>query len=95
MKYLTTSIKERYPDLDVLVPKSNAGSFTYDGAEVGGERVADEVETRLDELKKQGHTITKFSITGYSFGGLVARYAIGLLYHKGIFEQIEPVVCAT
>ncbi|KAF3034548.1 hypothetical protein E8E11_004124 [Didymella keratinophila] len=91
LKYLTTSIRERYPDLDVLVPKSNAGSFTYDGAEVGGERVADEVETRLEELRKEGHTITKFSITGYSFGGLVARYAIGLLYHKGIFEQIEPV----
>lgn len=92
LKYLTTSIRERYPDLDVLVPKSNAGSFTYDGAEVGGERVADEVEARLEELRKDGHDIKKFSITGYSFGGLVARYAIGLLYHKGIFQKIEPVV---
>ncbi|KAF3047109.1 hypothetical protein E8E12_011282 [Didymella heteroderae] len=91
LKYLTNSIRERYPDLDVLVPKSNAGSFTYDGAEVGGERVADEVEARLEELRKEGHEIKKFSITGYSFGGLIARYAIGLLYHKGIFEQIEPV----
>jgi hypothetical protein len=44
-------------------------------------------------LKKEGHTITKFSITGYSLGGLVARYAIGLLYHHGVFEKIQPVVC--
>jgi len=27
---------------------------------------------------------------GYSLGGLVARYAIGLLYHKGYFDQIAP-----
>ncbi|KAH6625310.1 lipase/serine esteras-like protein [Boeremia exigua] len=91
LKYLTDSIRERYPDLDVLVPKNNSGSFTYDGIELGGERVADEVETRLEELKQEGHTIEKFSITGYSLGGLVARYAIGLLYHKGVFEQIQPV----
>lgn len=93
LKFLTSSIRERYPDLDVLVPKSNSGSFTYDGIELGGERVANEVEARLEQLKKDGHTITKFSITGYSLGGLVARYAIGLLYHRGVFEHIQPIVC--
>ncbi|UPX17457.1 uncharacterized protein EKO05_0007810 [Ascochyta rabiei] len=91
LNYLTTAIRERYPDLDVLVPESNSGSFTYDGIELGGERVANEVEARLEELKKDGHDINKFSITGYSLGGLVARYAIGLLYHKGVFEHIQPV----
>ncbi|KAJ4362718.1 hypothetical protein N0V95_001320 [Ascochyta clinopodiicola] len=91
LTYLTTTIRERYPDLDVLVPESNSGSFTYDGIELGGERVANEVEARLEELKKEGHDIKKFSITGYSLGGLVARYAIGLLYHKGVFEHIQPV----
>ncbi|KAF3009774.1 hypothetical protein E8E13_009765 [Curvularia kusanoi] len=91
LKFLTSSIRERYPDLDVLVPKSNSGSFTYDGIELGGERVANEVEARLEQLKKDGHTITKFSITGYSLGGLVARYAIGLLYHRGVFEHIQPI----
>lgn len=93
LKFLTTTIRERYPDLDVFVPKSNSGSFTYDGIELGGERVANEVEARLEELKKDGHDIKKFSIAGYSLGGLVARYAIGLLYHKGVFEEIQPVVC--
>lgn len=28
-------------------------------------------------------------------GGLVARYAIGLLFSKGYFERIEPVVCVS
>jgi alpha/beta superfamily hydrolase len=87
-------LRQRFPEdkLEILVPKSNAGSFTYDGIELGGERVANEVEARLEELKKDGHDIKKFSITGYSLGGLVARYAIGLLYHSGVFETIRPVV---
>lgn len=65
--------------------------LTYDGIEVGAERVAREIEDKLDELSRYGYKITKFSIVGYSLGGLVARYAIGLLYHKGYFDKITPV----
>jgi hypothetical protein len=32
-------------------------------------------------------------MVGYSLGGLIARYAIGLLHHRGIFDRIQPVVC--
>ncbi|KAF2851772.1 lipase/serine esteras-like protein [Plenodomus tracheiphilus IPT5] len=93
LKYVSTSLRERYPEdkLHVLVAKRNAGSFTYDGADTGGERVADEVEQTLDELAMAGYDIKKISFTGYSFGGLIARYAVGLLYHKGLFEKIQPV----
>ena len=34
----------------------------------------------------------KICVVGYSLGGLVARYAIGLLYSRGWFDKIEPVV---
>ena len=34
----------------------------------------------------------KLSIIGYSLGGLVARYTIGLLLHNGWFDRLEPVV---
>ena len=44
------------------------------------------------ELEKQGKKVTKISVIGYSLGGLVARYAIGLLYTKGYFDRMEPVV---
>ena len=30
-------------------------------------------------------------MVGYSLGGLVARYSIGLLYSKGWFDRVEPV----
>lgn len=71
--------------------KRNTGSLTYDGIEILAERCVKEVEEVLDQLARDGHSITKFSIVGYSLGGLVARYAIGLLYHKGYFETITPV----
>jgi hypothetical protein len=58
---------------------------------VGAERVAKEIEDMLEELGRDGYKIKKFSIVGYSLGGLVARYAIGLLYHKGYFEKMTPV----
>lgn len=61
--------------------------------DTGGERVASEVEQRLEELAKDGHDIKKISVIGYSLGGLVARFAIGLLYSRGVFEKIQPVVC--
>jgi hypothetical protein len=94
LKHVSTSLRERFPEekLVILVAKRNAGSFTYDGVDTGGERVASEVEQKLEELAKDGHDITKISFVGYSLGGLVARFAIGLLYSRGVFEAIQPVV---
>lgn len=91
--FLANALQKKYGDenLIVLNCKRNAGSFTYDGIEVGAERVVKEIEEHLDELARDGFDITKFSIIGYSLGGLVARYAIGLLHRKGYFEQMKPV----
>jgi hypothetical protein len=93
LNYLNSSLREQFPEdrLHILVTKRNAGNFTYDGIELGGERVAHEIEEEIDELKQKGHDIKKISVVGYSLGGLVSRYAIGLLYHKGLFDTIEPV----
>jgi dienelactone hydrolase len=92
---MSTTLRDRFPEdkLHILVAKRNAGSFTYDGVDTGGERVAEEVERKLEELAESGHDIKKISVVGYSLGGLIARYAIGLLFHRGVFERIQPVVC--
>ena len=42
-------------------------------------------------MENKGSEIKKLSIVGYSLGGLVARYIIGLLYSKGWFERMKPV----
>ncbi|EXJ54435.1 hypothetical protein A1O7_09774 [Cladophialophora yegresii CBS 114405] len=93
LDYVAKSLRDRYGDEDlvVLACRRNLGSLTYDGIEVGAERVAREVEDALEELGRDGHKITRFSMVGYSLGGLVARYTIGLLYHKGLFNSISPI----
>lgn len=94
MRSVAKALREEHSadKLYLLVAKRNTGSFTYDGIERGGERVCLEIEEELETIKKKGGKITKLSLVGYSLGGLVARYAVGLLGAKGILDEIEPVV---
>jgi len=77
----------------VLVPKRNSGNATYDGIEVGAERVTKEIEDEFERLQAGGIKVERLSIVGYSLGGIVGRFAAGLLYHRGWFKKIEPMVC--
>jgi len=88
----TLRAKHTTDTLHILVAKRNSGNYTYDGIELGGERVCQEIEEEISSLKAQGCEIKKLSLVGYSLGGLVARYAVGLLNSKGVFETITPVV---
>jgi Putative serine esterase (DUF676) len=54
--------------------------------------VCQEIEEELEKLEQAGQTIKKLSVVGYSLGGLVARYAIGILYSRGVFDKLEPMV---
>lgn len=93
LSYLASSLRDKYPEdkLHILVAKTNSDTFTYDGIDLGAERVTQEIETYVAGLEKEGGQIKKLSIVGYSLGGLVARYIIGLLYSKGWFERMKPV----
>lgn len=95
METVAKSLRAKHPEdrLHILVAKRNSGSFTYDGIELGGERVTAEIEEEVEKLAREGQVITRFSIVGYSLGGLVARYTVGLLDSKGFFDKIKPVVC--
>lgn len=93
MHQVAKAIRKQHPadKLNLLLVKRNQGNWTYDGIERGGERVVAEIQEELATIKTNGGNITKISIVGYSLGGLVARYAIGLLYAKGVFDEIKPV----
>jgi len=88
---IAQSLRAQYPrdKLYLLVAKRNSGSFTYDGVELGGERVCHEIEEELETIKNKGGKIKKLSVVGYSLGGLVARYAIGLLFARGVLDNLE------
>ena len=90
---VAAALRKAYSEdqLHVLVVKSNSNNFTYDGIELGGERITHEIENKIKELEASGREIKKLSIVGYSLGGLLARYAIGLLFSNGWFDRIQPV----
>lgn len=93
MSYLASALRDKHSEekLHILVAKTNSDSFTYDGIDLGAERVTQEVESYVQDLEKSGGIIKKLSVVGYSLGGLVARYVIGLLYSKGWFDKLQPV----
>lgn len=93
LSYIASSLRDKYAEdkLYILVAKSNSDSYTYDGIDLGAERLTQEVETYIQQKDKEGFVIKKLSVVGYSLGGLVARYAIGLLYSRGWFDKLEPV----
>lgn len=93
MSYVASALRDKHSTekLHILVAKTNSDNYTYDGIDLGAERVANEIETYVEDLRKNGKHVKKLSIVGYSLGGLVARYVIGLLCSKGFFERIRPL----
>lgn len=93
MGTIASALKKRHDEnrLHILVAECNSGNLTYDGIEVCGERLAHEIEETLSQLETDGHKIRKLSVVGYSLGGLIARYALGLLYARDWLDEIEPV----
>ncbi|KAJ0109065.1 hypothetical protein J7T55_002257 [Diaporthe amygdali] len=91
MKSIAKALRAKYPadKVNILCAKRNSGSFTYDGVELGGERLCLEIEEELRAIEQRGGRIAKLSVVGYSLGGLVARYAIGLLFAKGVLDGLE------
>jgi hypothetical protein len=93
LEVMAKSLRQKHLEesLHILVAKRNRGSFTYDGVELGGERVCQEIEQEIEKLARAGQEIKRFSIVGYFLGGLISRYAVRLLDSKGFIEKIKAV----
>lgn len=72
-------------DLVVYRTRDNTGYLTYDGVDICGQRVANEVSKVISEICP-----SQLSMVGYSMGGLISRYAVGVLYSRGTFEKVKP-----
>ncbi|KAF8311488.1 DUF676-domain-containing protein [Clavulina sp. PMI_390] len=83
----------------VHAAESNQDQNTYDGIDWGGERIIKEIHEQIRAIEEPSSSssssrqrvVTRFSITGYSLGGLLARYVVGALHAQGFFERVEPV----
>ncbi|BGO98988.1 hypothetical protein NBRC10513v2_000090 [Rhodotorula toruloides] len=81
--------------LEVLVSKTNgiSAGHLYDGIDVCAERVVEEIDEEVRRLEGEGARVERFSIVGYSLGGLVARYVLGLLDSRtpSFFSVVQPI----
>lgn len=69
---------------------------TYDGIQRCAERVIADLLYEIETLKLTNKVkVVKISIIGYSLGGLISRYVVGLLYEMGFFEEVKPVFFCT
>ncbi|KAB2629684.1 hypothetical protein D8674_034479 [Pyrus ussuriensis x Pyrus communis] len=84
-KYGAKEFLKRYPE-DVVAHCSecNSSMLTFDGVDVMGERLAEEVISVI----KRHPSVQKISFVGHSLGGLIARYAIGRLYERDITGEL-------
>lgn len=83
-RYAAKQFLKKYPE-DVIVHCSecNSAKLTFDGVDVMGERLAEEVISVI----KRHPGVQKISFVGHSLGGLVARYAIAKLYGRDVTRE--------
>ncbi|XP_062221752.1 putative lipase C4A8.10 isoform X2 [Phragmites australis] len=82
-KFAAEQFVKRLPG-KVFVHRSqcNHSKLTYDGVDLMGERLAEEVR----QVVRRRRNLRKISFVAHSLGGLVTRYAIGKLYEPSINE---------
>ncbi|KAL5847145.1 hypothetical protein ACOSQ3_010669 [Xanthoceras sorbifolium] len=85
-KYSAKQFLRKYPnDIVVHCSQCNSSLLTFDGVDVMGERLADEVISVI----KRHPGVQKISFIGHSLGGLVARYAIARLYERDVTGELR------
>lgn len=74
----------------VLNSEVNSGDHTYDGVDWCGERLVKDVYREVGRIESEEEAeVGKVSLVGYSLGGLVVRYAAGVMYADGFFAGGE------
>ncbi|KAG1144980.1 hypothetical protein G6F37_006388 [Rhizopus arrhizus] len=91
MDYIRKRLINRYKNsIFVLNVNVNEAKYSYDGIDVCGERAAEQIINVIRQLEKSKRKVKKISLIGYSLGGLILRFAIGILGERGMFDRIEP-----
>lgn len=79
----------------VHLATANSALGTFDGVEACARRTLSELDVLMKIYSDEGHSITSISIVGYSLGGLIARFLIGLLEDRRFFDSVKPFLFAT
>ncbi|XP_057533319.1 putative lipase ROG1 [Amaranthus tricolor] len=87
-RYAAKHFLKAYPqEVVVHCSERNTSTLTFDGIDIMGERLADEVISVIQRYPN----LCKISFIGHSLGGLIARYAIALLYGGNYLNRISKL----
>lgn len=97
---LTKTIKSTQSNqnpIEIFTPTQIQYTNSYDGIDFCAELVLNELDEKIHNLSLEGKSVTKFSCIGYSLGGLISRFLIGLLHSRSpsFFTKIEPMNLTT
>lgn len=85
-RFAAKQMLKKYPqDLIVHCSRRNHSTQTFDGVDVMGQRLAEEVRMVI----KRHPSLQKISFVGHSLGGLIARYAVACLYEQDLPQNSE------
>ncbi|KAI3806661.1 hypothetical protein L1987_22573 [Smallanthus sonchifolius] len=83
-RYAAKQFLKKYPeDIIVHCSERNSSLLTFNGVDVMGNRLANEVISVI----KRHPNLQKISFIGHSLGGLIARYAIAKLYTRDSIDN--------
>ncbi|KIR51815.1 lipid particle protein [Cryptococcus gattii Ru294] len=96
-KHISNERPKKSLETVVYLPKSIKGAHTWDGIDVCAHRVAEELDHEIERLQDESKDIVGFSVMGYSLGGLIGRYLVGLLHARqpSFFARHRPVSFST
>ena len=95
VSYIAEQLRAFHGPSHVFVSSVNGGTNSYDGIDVCGERLYDEVVAFVASQTETQMRVNRISFVGYSAGGLYSRYCVGLMQINGFFDQITPVSFVT
>ncbi|KAH1096970.1 hypothetical protein J1N35_013891 [Gossypium stocksii] len=83
-RFAAKQLLKKYPENVVVhCSERNSSTLTFDGVDVMGGRLAEEVK----HVISCHPSVQKISFVGHSLGGLVARYAIARLYEQDLTQE--------
>lgn len=83
LQYLCDLFRTSFAHAVVINSAVSTSQLTFDGIDCCGDRLVTLVESIVEEHARQGLTVAKISLIGYSLGGLICRYAVGKLFASG------------
>lgn len=91
LNYVSSQLQQMYPERVITRLAMSFDGQTNTGVDKIGRLVASETQEYVSTLLQEGISVKYISFVGYSLGGVVSRYAIGILYSKHFFDHIKPV----